>query len=156
MSRKQVWVYFHASYYYKIHQMHDLYIFPLKIGIPDKNNLFATLPTHIHKIKHVKPNLSGQIYHSKPSKPSLPNYTYETNFTKKTYKTKPIRPNLPKKTIIPKEQKQSAKIKFMSQMANLIVNQSQTILSLPWACFVRSFILHYKHWTNSYDIQEFW
>ena len=42
MSRKHV--YFYASYYYKIHQMHDSDIFPLKIGIPDKNNLFATLP----------------------------------------------------------------------------------------------------------------
>ena len=27
----------------QIHQMHDLDMFLLKIGIPDKNNLFATL-----------------------------------------------------------------------------------------------------------------
>ena len=30
-------------YYYKIHQMHDSDILLLKIWIPDKNNLFATL-----------------------------------------------------------------------------------------------------------------
>ena len=35
---------FYATYYYKIHQMHDSDIFLLKIGIPDKNDLFATLP----------------------------------------------------------------------------------------------------------------
>ena len=43
MSRKQVSVCFYISYYYKIHQMHDSDILMLKIGIPDKNNHFATL-----------------------------------------------------------------------------------------------------------------
>ena len=36
-------MYFHASNYYKIHQINDSDIFQWKIGIPDKNNLFATM-----------------------------------------------------------------------------------------------------------------
>ena len=43
MSKKQVSVYVYATYCYKLHQNCDSDIFPLKIGIPDKNNLFATL-----------------------------------------------------------------------------------------------------------------
>ena len=43
MSGKQAYVYFHASYCGKINQIHDSDIFQLKIGIPDKHNLFATL-----------------------------------------------------------------------------------------------------------------
>ena len=71
-----------------------------------------TKPTHIYQIKPVKPNLSSQIYQTKPSKPSLPNHTYETNSTKpnlqnQTYQTKPK---------FQKEQKENAKIKFMSQI----------------------------------------
>ena len=43
MSKNQAYVHFYASYYYNIHQLHDSDIYLLKIGIPDKNNLFATL-----------------------------------------------------------------------------------------------------------------
>ena len=43
MSGKQAYVYFCASYCGKSHQIHDLDIFQLKIRIPDKNILFATL-----------------------------------------------------------------------------------------------------------------
>ena len=43
MSRKQAYVYFYASYCDKINQILALDILWLKIRIPDKNNLFATL-----------------------------------------------------------------------------------------------------------------
>ena len=71
-----------------------------------------TKPTHIYQIKPVKPNLSSQLYQTKPSKRSLPNHTYEANsakpnLTDQTYQTKPK---------FPKEQKQSAKIKFMRKI----------------------------------------
>ena len=57
-----------------------------------------TKPTHICQIKPVKLNLSSQIYQTKPSKPNLPDETFQT------------------KPKFPKEQKQSAKIKFMSKI----------------------------------------
>ena len=74
-----------------------------------------TNPTHIYQIKPVKPNLLSQIYQTKPSKPSLPNHTYLF------YQTKPTKPNLPDQTYqtkskFQKEQKQSAKTKFMSKI----------------------------------------
>ena len=81
------------------------------------DNPKITKPTQICQIKPVKPNLSSTIYQTKPSKPSLPNHTYEANSAKpnlqnqayqtKTYQIKPK---------FPKEQKQSAKIKFMSKI----------------------------------------
>ena len=43
MSRKQAYVNFYASNCHKIHKMHDSDIFQLKIKIPDKKILFATL-----------------------------------------------------------------------------------------------------------------
>ena len=43
MSRKQAHAYFYASYCGKSHQIHKSDTFRLKIMIPDKNNLFATL-----------------------------------------------------------------------------------------------------------------
>ena len=45
MSKKQAFVSLDVSNWYKIHQIHDSDIFQLKIRIPDKNNLFATLTT---------------------------------------------------------------------------------------------------------------
>ena len=69
------------------------------------DNLKMTKPSHNYQIKPVKPNLSSQIY--------LQNQAYQTILTKltlpnQTYKTKPTKPKFPK------EQNQSAKIKFMS------------------------------------------
>ena len=52
MSKKQAYVYFYASYFDKIHQIYDSDIFQLKIGISDKNNLFASL-FHWHPTFHV-------------------------------------------------------------------------------------------------------
>ena len=43
MSRKQAYISFFASYCCKIHEIIDPDIFQIKIRIPDKNNLFATL-----------------------------------------------------------------------------------------------------------------
>ena len=43
MSRKQAYFNIYDSYCGKIHQVHDSDIFQLKIGMPDKNNPFATL-----------------------------------------------------------------------------------------------------------------
>ena len=43
MSRKQVNVYLHASYWDKTHQIHDSGMFQLKIHTPDKNMIVATL-----------------------------------------------------------------------------------------------------------------
>ena len=43
MSRKQANVYFYASYFDNIHQRQDSDMFWLKIRIPDKDNLFASL-----------------------------------------------------------------------------------------------------------------
>ena len=57
MRRKQANSNFCASYCYKILQIYDLDIFHLKIGIPDKNDLYATLVgTHfIQKLGSIAP-----------------------------------------------------------------------------------------------------
>ena len=62
--------------------------------------------------KSTKSNLSNQTYQAKYTKPNLQNQAYQTIPTKlilpnQTYQTKPK---------FPKEQKQSVKIKFMSQI----------------------------------------
>ena len=94
-----------------------------------------TKPTRICQIKPVKPNLSSQIYQTKPSKPSLPNHTYETNSTKpnlqnQTYQTKPTKPN----QNFQRNKSKAPKLNSWAKLANPNVNQSQTSLSLPWAC----------------------
>ena len=53
-GRKQAYVYFYASYCDKIPQIHDSDIFQSKIQIPDKNNLFATLITHLFNIQTIE------------------------------------------------------------------------------------------------------
>ena len=80
-----------------------------------------TKPTHICQIKPVKPNLSHQIYQTKPPKPSLPNHTYEPNSTKpnlthKTYQTKPK---------CPKEQKQNNKIHEQNWQIQTLIKARQ-------------------------------
>ena len=87
-----------------------------------------TKPTHTHicQIKPVKPNLSSQIYQTKPSKPSLPNHTYGTN------STKPTRPSLPNQNF-QRNKSKAPKLNLWAKLANPNVNQIQTSLSLPWA-----------------------
>ena len=65
-----------------------------------------TKPTHICQIKPVKPNLSSQIYQTKPPKPSyqttpmkliLPNQTYQTKLTKPNQNFQRNKSKAPKK-----------------------------------------------------------
>ena len=51
MSRKKAYFNIYDSYCGKIHQVHDSDIFQLKIGIPDQNNLFATLELRLAQFR---------------------------------------------------------------------------------------------------------
>ena len=46
LGKKQAFVSLDVSNWYKIHQIHDSDNFQLKIRIPDKDDLFATLGTN--------------------------------------------------------------------------------------------------------------
>ena len=61
MSKNTAFVYFYTSNHGKSHLLHDSDIFWLKIRIPDKNNLFATLLTRPGKKQKLTENFQIAI-----------------------------------------------------------------------------------------------
>ena len=52
----------------------------------------------IQQTKPTKPNLPNQTYQTEPNKPNIPNQTQQAKPINLNYITKPTKPNLPNKT----------------------------------------------------------
>ena len=89
MIRKQAYLYLYASHSVKIHQIHGSDIFRLKIRIPDKNNLFATLDTEKNFLC-LAFHIDYAVYHPTITCHCLPVNLSVTSYSAKSVKVEPF------------------------------------------------------------------